>query len=162
MHPTGIRRRISPVPGFIRMSFSILLVVAAVLCGLAALSEFAVRLIERAHPPQGRFVDVAGGRLHLLELGPADAPPGTDLAVTDDFVYPEPQAVSTGITINATAGTPFTAKVASFTDADPNGQVSDYSVVIDWGDGTSSAGGVTPNAAQPDSGIEPDQQAKVN
>ncbi len=35
----------------------------------------AVRRIERAHPPAGRFVEVAGGRLHLLELGPADAPP---------------------------------------------------------------------------------------
>ena len=34
-----------------------------------------VRRIERAHPPAGRFVEVAGGRLHLLELGPADAPP---------------------------------------------------------------------------------------
>ena len=30
--------------------------------------------IEQAHPPAGRFVEVAGGRLHVLELGPADAP----------------------------------------------------------------------------------------
>jgi pimeloyl-ACP methyl ester carboxylesterase len=39
------------------------------------LTEFAVQRIERAHPPQGRFVEVAGGRLHLVELGPPDAPP---------------------------------------------------------------------------------------
>jgi hypothetical protein len=93
--------------------------------------------------------------------GPADAPPGTDLAVTDDFVYPEPQAVATGINVNAVAGTPFTAKVASFTDADPNGQLSDYSVVIDWGDGTSSAGGVSPNAAQPDSETITNKDASI-
>lgn len=58
-----------------RMTFSILLIVAAVLGGLAALTEFGVRRIERAHPPQGRFVEVAGGRLHLLELGSPDTPP---------------------------------------------------------------------------------------
>ena len=75
MHPTGIWDRISSVPSFIRMTFSILLITAAVLGGLAALTEFGVRRIERAHPPQGRFVEVAGGRLHLLELGSPDAPP---------------------------------------------------------------------------------------
>ena len=31
--------------------------------------------IEHAHPPTGRFVEVDGGRLHLVELGPAGAPP---------------------------------------------------------------------------------------
>ena len=78
--------------------------------------------------------------------GPPDNPAGgVDLAVTDDFVYPEPTAVSTGINITATVGAPFTTRVASFTDANPGGQVSDYSAVIDWGDGTTSAGGLTPN-----------------
>ena len=48
--------------------------VAAVFGGLAAYSAYGVRGVERAHPPGGRFVEVAGGRLHLLELGPADAP----------------------------------------------------------------------------------------
>lgn len=41
---------------------------------LAAISFAGTRLIERAYPPAGRFVDVDGGRLHILELGPADAP----------------------------------------------------------------------------------------
>ena len=58
-----------------RMTFSILFIAAAVLGGLAVLTEFGVRRIEHAHPPQGRFVEVAGGRLHLLELGSVDAPP---------------------------------------------------------------------------------------
>jgi pimeloyl-ACP methyl ester carboxylesterase len=65
----------SQVSSFMRMTFSILLIATAVLGGLAALTKFGGRLIERAHPPQGRFVEVAGGRLHVLELGPATAPP---------------------------------------------------------------------------------------
>jgi pimeloyl-ACP methyl ester carboxylesterase len=34
-----------------------------------------VAAIERANPPRGRFVEVEGGRLHVVELGPPDAPP---------------------------------------------------------------------------------------
>ncbi|OLE54494.1 MAG: hypothetical protein AUG51_07860 [Acidobacteria bacterium 13_1_20CM_3_53_8] len=80
--------------------------------------------------------------------GPADNPGGgVDLAVTDDFAYAEPTAVSTGININAIAGAPVTARVASFTDTDPNGQLSDYTATIDWGDSTTSAGTITPNAS---------------
>jgi len=58
-----------------RMTIIILAVAAAVLGGLAAFTALGVRRIEQAHPPAGRFVEVSGGRLHLLELGPADAPP---------------------------------------------------------------------------------------
>jgi pimeloyl-ACP methyl ester carboxylesterase len=42
---------------------------------LAAVSYAGARLIERAYPPAGRFIDVDGGGLHVLELGPANAPP---------------------------------------------------------------------------------------
>jgi hypothetical protein len=37
---------------------------------------------------------------------------------------------------------PVSGVVATFTDADPKGTVSDYAATIDWGDGTSSAGAV--------------------
>ena len=37
---------------------------------------------------------------------------------------------------------PVSGVVASFTDADPGGTVSDYAATIEWGDGTSSAGTV--------------------
>jgi pimeloyl-ACP methyl ester carboxylesterase len=57
-----------------RMILTLLAIGAAVLGGLAALTAYGVRSIERAHPPAGRFIEVAGGRLHLVELGPADAP----------------------------------------------------------------------------------------
>lgn len=48
------------------------LLVALLLAGITAAGAYA---IGRAHPPVGRFVDVPGGRLHVLELGPADAVP---------------------------------------------------------------------------------------
>jgi PKD repeat protein len=38
------------------------------------------------------------------------------------------------------AGAPFADHVAAFTDADPNGTVTDYSAKINWGDGTTSVG----------------------
>jgi pimeloyl-ACP methyl ester carboxylesterase len=58
--------------GFSRVTasiFVILLVAAAVVTLIGRM------LIERAHPPTGRFVDVVGGRLHVVELGRPDAPP---------------------------------------------------------------------------------------
>jgi hypothetical protein len=47
-----------------------------------------------------------------------------------------------GVPVNATKGQPFTGVVTTFTDADPAGQVSDYSAGIDWGNGQASAGQV--------------------
>ena len=58
-----------------RMIITVVVVAAAVLGGLAAFTALGVRRIEQAHPPAGRFVEVAGGRLHLLELGPVDGSP---------------------------------------------------------------------------------------
>ena len=49
-----------------------LVVLFAALAGVTLAGTLA---IERAYPPSGRFVDVDGGRLHILELGNADAPP---------------------------------------------------------------------------------------
>jgi len=54
--------------------------------------------------------------------------------------------------LTATAATPaatattFSGTTATFTDANPNGAVSDFSATIDWGDGTTSAGTVTATA----------------
>jgi pimeloyl-ACP methyl ester carboxylesterase len=53
----------------------ILASVVAMLAALAAITALGVAAIERAHPPAGRFVEVEGGRLHVLELGAPDAPP---------------------------------------------------------------------------------------
>ena len=50
-----------------------------------------------------------------------------------------------GAPVGATEGATFSGAVASFTDADPNGAVSDYSATINWGDLTSSVGTVSAN-----------------
>jgi pimeloyl-ACP methyl ester carboxylesterase len=52
----------------------IIFVIAVV--GVGALITLAgARLIERVHPPRGRFVEIGGCRQHVLELGPAAATP---------------------------------------------------------------------------------------
>jgi pimeloyl-ACP methyl ester carboxylesterase len=40
---------------------------------LAVLTAIGTVMIERQYPPEGRFVDVTGGRLHVLERGKPDA-----------------------------------------------------------------------------------------
>ena len=56
-----------------------LIVVAAILCVGAGVTFFGSIWIERAYPPRGRFIEVAGGRQHVVELGgaagAAKAPP---------------------------------------------------------------------------------------
>jgi pimeloyl-ACP methyl ester carboxylesterase len=43
--------------------------VLAVVCGLVAFSILVARRIERAVPPQGRFLDLDGERIHVLDKG---------------------------------------------------------------------------------------------
>ena len=47
---------------------------------------------------------------------------------------------ATGLDFDAMEDLPFTGVVATFTDADPNGSIGDFSAIIDWGDGQTSAG----------------------
>jgi len=51
----------------------VILAAAAILGAGAAITAIATARIEAAHPASGRFVAVAGGRLHVLELGPPAA-----------------------------------------------------------------------------------------
>jgi pimeloyl-ACP methyl ester carboxylesterase len=49
-------------------------VVAAIaLAVLALVTQAGVYALDRAYPPEGKFVDVKGARLHIVELGPAYA-----------------------------------------------------------------------------------------
>jgi pimeloyl-ACP methyl ester carboxylesterase len=41
---------------------------------LAAITQAGVYLIERRHPPAGRIIDVAGGSLHVVDIGPKSSP----------------------------------------------------------------------------------------
>src|SRR5262245_27669737 len=60
---------------FLQLSRMAILTVVIVLAVLAVITVIATGAIERAYPPAGRFVQVAGGRIHLLELGLPDSPP---------------------------------------------------------------------------------------
>ena len=51
------------------------LAVVAVLLGAgAAVTFIGARLVERAHPPRGRFIEIGGLRQHVVELGERIAP----------------------------------------------------------------------------------------
>jgi len=50
-------------------------VVAEILAAGAIVTLIGTRLIERAHPPRGRFVEVGGLRQHVAEMGDAKAAP---------------------------------------------------------------------------------------
>ncbi len=54
---------------------------------------------------------------------------------------------ATGKTVSGTAGVKLSPTVATFTDADPNGVVSEYTASINWGDGTASTAGTVTAAA---------------
>ncbi|HEU5434051.1 MAG TPA: hypothetical protein VFU81_20445, partial [Thermomicrobiales bacterium] len=48
-----------------------------------------------------------------------------------------------GSDLNLAEGTAFSGAVATFTDADPNGVVGDYTATIRWGDGATTAGTIS-------------------
>jgi hypothetical protein len=50
---------------------------------------------------------------------------------------------STATPVQATPGVSFTGTVATFTDANPDAKASEYTVSINWGDGTQTAGTVS-------------------
>ena len=52
-----------------------LLIVLAALASLALVTWAGVMLAQRAHPPQGKMVEVTGATLHVVELGPRSADP---------------------------------------------------------------------------------------
>lgn len=51
----------------------IVVAVVVTLAVLALVTQAGVFLIERAYPPQGKLIEVAGATLHVVELGPRDA-----------------------------------------------------------------------------------------
>jgi pimeloyl-ACP methyl ester carboxylesterase len=57
------------------MILTVIVGIGFIALALAVVTVIGTWAIERAHPPSGRFVDVAGGRLHVLELGPPDGGP---------------------------------------------------------------------------------------
>jgi pimeloyl-ACP methyl ester carboxylesterase len=56
-----------------RKSSMVVLIFVAALAVLALVTQAGVFLAQRAHPAQGRMVEVEGGALHIVDLGPRDA-----------------------------------------------------------------------------------------
>jgi hypothetical protein len=103
--------------------------------------------------PDGRTGDVTGSHIYAEEGSYAGTVTTStnngEVCTNPDFVDSFSATVadaalsSTGTQVSATAGSSFSGVVASFTDADPAGTVSDYVATVDWGDGQSSSGTVT-------------------
>jgi pimeloyl-ACP methyl ester carboxylesterase len=54
-------------------SSMLVVIFVAALLALALVTQAGVFLSERDHPPRGRMVEVAGGALHILDIGPRQA-----------------------------------------------------------------------------------------
>lgn len=50
------------------------MILVGVLAALVLVTQVGVLILQRIYPPQGKMIDGAGGRLHVVELGPLDAP----------------------------------------------------------------------------------------
>jgi hypothetical protein len=67
---------------------------------------------------------------------------GPSVGATGLMINPLPLSAS-AVNFSATAGAPFTGTIASFTNPDPFGSAASYTAIINWGDGTTSAGTIT-------------------
>jgi hypothetical protein len=79
--------------------------------------------------------------INITDTGGSRATATSNVTVADALLSPS------GTTIDAPHGIAFTAVMATFTDADPNGTVGDYSATIAWGDTSTSVGAVSANAS---------------
>ena len=96
--------------------------------------------------------DDASGAVMRVDLTPAGSAQVVDLGGDAErlrFAF-LPQANVTDAPIAAqevpiavTEDSTFTARVATFTDSNPFGSIDEFSALIDWGDGTQSAGVIT-------------------
>jgi hypothetical protein len=71
---------------------------------------------------------------------------GSQATVTSEVKVLDAALTASAIIINSTEGAIFSGPVATFSDTDPAGALSDYSATINWGDGQSSTGAITSGA----------------
>ncbi|HWB14604.1 MAG TPA: DUF4214 domain-containing protein [Pirellulales bacterium] len=72
-----------------------------------------------------------------------DAPGTATGTATATIDVADAPLAATGTAVSSVEFTTFSGLVATFTDADPNGTVTDYTASIDWGDGSTTAGTVS-------------------
>ncbi|MGW1169157.1 hypothetical protein [Streptomyces sp. NPDC002550] len=87
------------------------------------------------------------GTYHVLATLTNAAQPGFIATIGTDATVSDAPLTAVGIRFRERTGVPFTATVATFTDADPNAVAADFTAAIDWGDGTTSGGTVTANGS---------------
>jgi pimeloyl-ACP methyl ester carboxylesterase len=54
------------------LSLTIVVVIAATLVALALVTQAGVFVLNRMHPAAGKIIDVAGARIHVVDIGPRD------------------------------------------------------------------------------------------
>lgn len=69
----NLRLRSSFVRKASRIFLIIIVGIAAALAGLVLVTQVGVLILNRLHPASGEMVDVAGARLHVVDIGPRDA-----------------------------------------------------------------------------------------
>jgi uncharacterized protein (TIGR03118 family) len=75
-----------------------------------------------------------------------DAPSTASATANTNLVVADAPLSAAAVTISSTEHATFSGAVATFTDADPNGTLADYSATIDWGDGSgTTTGSITSN-----------------
>ncbi|HVX16023.1 MAG TPA: DUF4214 domain-containing protein [Pirellulales bacterium] len=72
-----------------------------------------------------------------------DAPGTATGTATATIDVADAPLAATGTAVTSVEFTAFSGVVATFTDADPNGAVTDYTASIDWGDGSTTIGTVS-------------------
>jgi hypothetical protein len=72
---------------------------------------------------------------------------GSTVTATSTATVQDAALAATGLNVNATQNVAFSGAVATFTDADPGAKPSLYTATITWGDGHTSTGTITGNAA---------------
>jgi hypothetical protein len=70
--------------------------------------------------------------------------PGLGSTAAQSFTITEGLLTGNAVNFNASAGIAFNDMVATFSAVDLNAPLSDFTATIDWGDGTTSAGTITP------------------
>ena len=77
---------------------------------------------------------------------------GESITVSADIKIDDAGFYGTADNITASSNVAFNGRVCNFQDADPNGELGDYSATIDWGDGTPTSSGTI--TVDPTSGFD--------
>jgi hypothetical protein len=84
---------------------------------------------------------------YTIDVVLKETPTGVSFKATGTANVADAPLTASGVAFSTAVGDPFSGPVATFTDADPGGVATDYTVTIDWGDGSTSGGSAAANGA---------------